>query len=229
MNISILIVFAITVLAGTITIASLEGAGKWIKYLLSFSGAYIFGLTVVHLLPETYELGTSVKYISLAILGGFFLQIVLEYFTQGIEHGHIHIHKEKPFPIMLFIALFIHAFFEGNLLGDESDSMDTWGYVFGLTIHKIPVAIVLGIILKAHFNKGISILLVTIFALATPLGSFLSSVLDENMVSVVNGVVAGSFLHISTTILFESTPDHKFDFKKFLLAIIGALASLLLL
>ena len=231
MNIGVLIVFLATALAGIITVHTIRSAGRWIKYLLSFSGAYIFGITIVHLLPETYQ-SEQVRYVPLYILGGFFLQIILEYFSQGVEHGHVHLQKENPFPFMLFLALFVHAFLEGNLLDDHNhySNQDLWSYVVGLSVHKIPVAIVLGIILKTHFKTSRSLLMIILFSLATPLGTWVSShMIDTGTVIMVNGIVAGSFLHISTTILFEATPDHKFDFPKFLLAIIGALASLLLL
>ena len=36
------------------------------------------------------------------------------------------------------------------------------------------------------------------------------------------GIVIGIFLHISTTILFESNVDHRFNFYKMIAIIIGA-------
>ena len=60
----------------------------WLKPLLAFSGAYLFTLTVTHLLPEAWQLvpgqGPRVGY---WVLAGFFGQVLLEVFSQGIEHG----------------------------------------------------------------------------------------------------------------------------------------------
>jgi hypothetical protein len=39
----------------------------------------------------------------------------------------------------------------------------------------------------------------------------------------VYAVVSGNFLHISTTIVFESSPEHRFNAKKMAVAIVGAL------
>jgi hypothetical protein len=38
-------------------------------------------------------------------------------------------------------------------------------------------------------------------------------------------LVSGNFLHISTTIVFESSPGHKFDARKMAVTIFGALAA----
>jgi uncharacterized membrane protein YadS len=37
----------------------------------------------------------------------------------------------------------------------------------------------------------------------------------------IMGVVIGIFLHISTTILFESSVDHKFNLKKMIAVLLG--------
>jgi zinc and cadmium transporter len=62
-----------------------------LKLVLSFSGAYLFAITILHLIPDVYKTGNTE--IGLFILGGFLLQIVMEQFSEGIEHGHIHMHK----------------------------------------------------------------------------------------------------------------------------------------
>ena len=35
-------------------------------------------------------------------------------------------------------------------------------------------------------------------------------------------LVSGNLLHISTTIVFESSPDHHFNARKLLIAVVGA-------
>jgi hypothetical protein len=37
--------------------------------------------------------------------------------------------------------------------------------------------------------------------------------------------VCGNFLHISTTIVFESSPEHRFNAKKMAVAVFGALVA----
>ena len=75
------------------------------KLLLSFSGAFLLALTLFDLLPEVYE-HLEVKRTGLFIMCGILLQIILEFFSKGAEHGHVHIHKnETVFPWLLFISL----------------------------------------------------------------------------------------------------------------------------
>src|SRR5688572_19972355 len=85
----------------------------FLKLLLSFSAAYLFAISLLHLIPEVYA--SQDKYIGLFVLIGFFLQIILEIFSEGIEHGHVHIHKEHlhSFPLAMMVGLCIHSFLEG--------------------------------------------------------------------------------------------------------------------
>lgn len=228
---SILIIFGITFITGVISFQLASKLGSWIKYLLSFSGAYLFGLTITHLLPEMYEKSAEFPLIPVLILGGFFFQLVLEQFSEGVEHGHIHLHDSSKFPFMLMVALMIHATLEGALLHEHGGHHDghAANYLFGLTIHKIPIAVVLAILLKNYLKKVVYvIMLLALFSLATPLGTFLTGLFDEQFETILMALVAGSFLHISTTILFESSPNHKFNLIKFVVALAGAGASFLI-
>ncbi len=97
------------------------------RLLLVFAGSYLFGITVIHILPELYHQPVGMELIGLFVLAGFFLQQVLEYFTSGIEHGHIHLqhehgqqhqahHHRQVSAIVLLTALCLHAFLEGAML-----------------------------------------------------------------------------------------------------------------
>ncbi len=61
-----------------------------------------------------------------------------------------------------------------------------------------------------------------------PAGYFFSNELStggignlQHYFNRIMGIVIGIFLHISTTILFESTEDHKFNLKKLLVVLAG--------
>ncbi len=227
------VIFFITLLAGITAYMLATQMKDWIKYLLSFSGAYLFGLTITHLLPEMYEHSGSQTWLPVCILIGFFVQLILEQFSRGVEHGHIHVHENERFPVMLLVSLLIHAIMEGALLSDHAHGghEDGFGlnYLFGLSIHKIPIAVVLAILLrKSKISRIGAIIVLVMFALATPVGTIASGYLTIEIGSVLMALVAGSFLHISTTILFESTPNHKFNLLKFMLALVGAATSFLI-
>jgi small basic protein len=59
----------------------------------------------------------------------------------------------------------------------------------------------------------------------TPLGLVFGSIFnvqtDNQYMSYLLAAVVGMFLHISTTIIFESSENHKFNFVKLLSIIFG--------
>src|SRR5690606_40772759 len=62
------------------------------RLLLSFSGAFLLALTLFDLLAEVYN-HVEAKQTGLFIMIGILLQTVLEFFSKGAEHGHVHIDK----------------------------------------------------------------------------------------------------------------------------------------
>lgn len=206
---------------------------NYLKLILSFSGAYLFAITVLHLIPHVYHANTtSPEVIGLYILGGFIFQLLLEQFSQGIEHGHIHHHENAGFPLGIMISLCLHAFLEGMPLVSGQQSK----LVFGIAIHHIPAAFALGsLLLSSTVKKQTIITMLVIFAAMTPLGFITSSMLSQGEIGNISqhfdkimAVVIGIFLHISTTILFESgsADHHKFNKKKMAAVFLGLAVSL---
>jgi zinc transporter ZupT len=196
-----------------------------LKLVLSFSGAYLFAITVLHLMPDVYSSGNP--QIGLFILGGFLLQIFMEQFSEGIEHGHIHKHSHQHFvfPLGIMISLCLHAFLEGMPLAKGQHKE----LVYGIALHHIPAAFALGSVLMENKLSKFSISsLLILFALMSPLGYWLSFEIGQGAIGNIEvyfdrimGVVIGIFLHISTTILFESSVDHKFNLKKVVAVLLG--------
>lgn len=188
------------------------------KLLLSFSGAFLLALTLFELLPEVYS-HLEAKKTGLFIMCGIMLQIVLELFSKGAEHGHVHIHKnETAFPWLLFISLCIHSFLEGFSIHDHNTM------VYGVLVHKIPIATLITMfLLQSNYTKIQVGSFLIVFALMTPLGTWISHTVTflADYVHIINAVVIGIFFHISTTILFESGDGHKFNFSKFISIILG--------
>ncbi|MGO3183770.1 MAG: ZIP family metal transporter [Aequorivita sp.] len=180
------------------------------EVFLAFSGAFLLSITVFELLPHVFE--TPSKSIGVYIMLGILLQISLEFFSKGAEHGHIHLHSEaKHFPWILFVSLSIHAFMEGFPISEDNNLL------VAIIIHKVPVAIILSFFfITAGYKRSTTLLFLFFFALMTPLGSYIST--HYNFVhqyeTQITAVVIGIFLHVSTTILFESSKDHKFNLSK---------------
>ena len=209
----------LAVVLGVIIAAISKDKKSWnTKLLLSFSGAFLLALTLFELLPEVYN-HLETKRTGLFIMCGILLQIVLELFSKGAEHGHVHIHKnETAFPWLLFLSLCFHSFLEGFPIHDHNDM------VFGVLIHKIPIAALISMFLfQSSFSKlKIGVFLV-VFTAMTPLGTLISNTanLSIEFAHSINAIVIGIFFHISTTILFESSDGHKFNLSKFIAIILG--------
>ena len=198
---------------------------RYTKLLLSFSGAYLLALTVFVLIPEVYhqhDHTLDFKYIGLFVIVGVLLQIVLEFFSHGAEHGHPgHLHTaHTAFPLSLFISLSIHSILEGFPLshGHNHD------LVYGIFVHKLPVAIVLTtFFVNSGINKWKTAFFFLIFSLMTPFGTYLSANVPQLIAyhSELSAIVIGIFLHISTVILFENAEGHRFNLLKFLSVCVG--------
>jgi len=198
---------------------------KNLKLVLSFSGAYLFGITVLHLIPDAYH-GND-NYVGVFILIGFLFQIVLEQFSEGIEHGHMHKpnHEHVAFPLGILISLCIHAFLEGMPLAEGNQNQLVWG----IALHHVPAAFALATVLLTNKqSKGKTISFVILFAIMAPTGYFVSNALStggignlQQYFNRIMGLVIGIFLHISTTILFESSSDHKFTVRKLIAVLVG--------
>lgn len=210
----------------------------WIRISLGFSGAYLLSVAILHLLPEVFE--HEQKSIPFFVLGGFFIQLIIEYFSKGMEHGHIHTHQDnhqqkgKIYTIMIGIG--IHGIIEGlPLSGAGFKHHEAVQNMYaGIILHHIPSAFVLVTMLKnAHFNIKQIVFILLLTSFAVPLGAILGKTLFQQSSSMyfdyLLAVVAGVFLHLSTTILFEAAePDHRYRFRKFMAVCIGiAMASLI--
>ncbi|MFC3416369.1 ZIP family metal transporter [Algoriphagus hitonicola] len=240
MGINFILLFLTAMVAGSLVFFAPKFRDKYFKLVLVFAGSYLFSITILHIIPELFTNGIDGSKMGLYILIGFLFQQLLEYLSSGIEHGHIHLHhhgqaKSGVFTVML--GLFIHAFLEGTLLSHGSliEDSDAMGHVhsgktvlLGIIMHKGPAAFALAAVLSSVLSKRWTLVLLTIFALASPLGMFASSffyesgLLDRNGIGVLYGLVAGGFLHISTTIFFESSPQHKLQVNKLLVSFFAA-------
>lgn len=198
---------------------------QYLTRLMAFSGAFLLSLTVLEILPEVYEAKTDYL-VGLFILGGILLQLVLELFSQGAEHGHIHEHNHNTgFPILLFTGLSIHALLEGLPI-EENNHM-----LWGILIHKIPESIMLTLFLiHSKINYKYIITCMAFFALMTPLGGYLAKHSEwVNLYQVpIHAVVIGVFLHLSTTLLFESNKNHSFNISKLVFILFGMLLAFIL-
>lgn len=223
---------------------------KWLNHLglmLTFGGAYLMGLVFLHLVPELFA--SQAPNAGWFVLAGFMLQLLLEFMSQGIEHGHFHEHKgnaHKSFPVMIFVSLCLHAFIEAMpLAGGVHDHghahqhihLASQSLLIGLVVHKFPVAMVLaGMLMGSNLKRAMQWLFVAIFGLMPVLGIVIGDGIIhafpegiDQFMTAMSGILIGILLHISTTILFESSDGHRFNFVKLMVVVAGmAIAALTL-
>ncbi|MEX1188473.1 MAG: ZIP family metal transporter [Bacteroidia bacterium] len=247
----LLLVFSVIASGGLVLIFKWKNQ-KILKLLLAYSGAFIFALCLFHLLPDVYTGLNNPTQAGWLIVAGFLIQLLLDYISGGIEHGHMHTeghhahhdhdhkhdhHHEHPvmqrFPWMLMIGLCTHAFIEGIPLLFNQSGGDLYTAII---FHNIPISITL-MTLFLISGKGVynSLAALIIFALMTPAGAVVAYYLfpeggaaADHFGLLALAFVIGIFLHISTTILFESDQNHRFNLLKLLTILLGIATVLIL-
>src|SRR6266478_5206605 len=209
---------------------------RHVKLLNAFTGAYLLCLTLLHLLPELYHshagpLARDDLRIGALILAGFFTQIALDFISIGVEHGHAH-HLHGRMPVGVLAGLCVHALVEAMALGNARTHFDPASrqlLLWSIVLHNFPVSIaLLGMLLQAGLSRGRSLGFLGLFAAMAPLGMFMSG--HTGLAAHTRELMAfviGIFMHISTTILFESSDIHRFKMAKLGAIILGVVLGIL--
>ena len=224
----LLLLFLLTSIGGAIPLFLKEFKASWMTLMLAFSGSFLLSITLIHLLPEaSHELGEKA---GVYVLLGFLIQLVLQRLSHGVEHGHIHETSDHHHAILpIFIGLSIHAFMEGIPLGFNYTSGATLPSIFlGVAAHKLPEAITLCSLLLISGTKTNKWLILVLFALMSPVSAMLAMYYGQkfqfvsSLLVYIIPLVIGSFLHISTTVLYESgTQHHQLSRQKVIAVLLG--------
>ncbi len=226
---------------GIIFLLTKKQSGTGLKLLLSFSAAYLLGLALLHLFPDLFA--ADIPNAGYYVLAGFMLQVILDFFSHGVEHGHAHTHRHagSRFFFTVMASLWIHAFIEGMPFGAPyeghghdhghegmvHDHRST--LLLGISLHKITEALVFtALLVNSGWKKARAFFWLVVFALIAPAGALCHFLLHESewsgvedLAPRVTGVLIGILLHVSTTIIFESEEGHRFNWMKFLSIIVG--------
>lgn len=207
---------------------------EFLSILLSFSGAYLLGTVVIHLLPQIFHVPHDSEahghdhITAIFILAGFFIQLIIVQFTRGLEHGHLHLHDEHNggYVAGVVFGLSVHAFMEGIPLSSGAEG-EIQPVFQAILIHKVPEAFALATVLFFSLRKSwVSLVFLLLFTAMTPLGSTIGQMITENHMLTYNrliAIVTGSLVHISTTIIFEASGKaHKISLYKFAAIVVGA-------
>jgi len=209
---------------------------SWLRLILAFSAAYLFSLSIMHLLPQAYS-GGNMKMVGLFIVIGFCVQLLIDTFSAGIEHGHVHLHGDNcqtHLPYGIIIGLCLHSFLEGlPVYNINSVTKINYQLVLGLGIHNIPITIAFATLLGEHEKSRMKrYFILLLFSLMSPLGLltgylfYFAGLHDYLRFSnQAYALVIGIFLHISTAILFESGEQHKYNSTKVVAMLLGIMVA----
>ena len=105
------------------------------------------GFLFLHLVPEAYSYSSKVNIVGIFVLGGFLVQILLEYISMGLEHGHVHIaghckgHDHvKALPWAALVSLCVHALLESMPLV-EGVGMENHVHKMGMAIYHVHITL----------------------------------------------------------------------------------------
>lgn len=198
------------------------------KLFLSFSGAFLFGIAITELFPELFMKGP--QQVAYWVLAGFLLQLFLDFLSGGIEHGHVQSGKvpSKGPPYALLFGLSFHSFLESVPLG-EGGALEGMQLLIGLGVHKIPVSLALAaLLLNSGMKRSVLWIAFSSFSLTAPLGVLLGYIAPQLFADLPGhfsfyllALVLGIILHVSTTILFESSEGHRLDGLKLIAVLAG--------
>ncbi len=169
--------------------------------LLTLSGGFLLAVTLSEMLPESYV--SMGKQAAFWVVVGWLIQIVIESFSQGFEHGHAAHFTDQNRRIVI-TALFVHAIFDG--IPARSHPY----FLYAVLLHKIPISFMLvGLLMRERVSKMQLFLSLGVFAAAAPLGAYLDTLywFVKNQRAIL-ATASGAFLQISATILLESTGKH---------------------
>lgn len=206
---------------------------KFISHTVIFSGSFLLGIALFGLMPELFD---NISQAGLWIVLGFLFQIFLERFTGGLGHGHIHSHDIPKSELVLFTGLMLHALLEGYSAG-LSNYLSPGiisGMVAGIAIHEIPAAFSLSVLMHSKWKRSAYVMFfLVLYVFATPVGYMTGvfvhseSIISENLSQIITAIIAGTFLHISTTIVFENSFKKQDAYGKWILIISGLAVSYL--
>ena len=170
---------------------------RHVKLLNAFTGAYLLCLTLLHLLPELYHSlpGAAPR-------------------------------DDLRIGALILAGLCVHALVEAMALGNPATHYDPASrkmLLWSIVLHNFPVSIaLLGMLLQSGMKRTTALALLGLFAAMAPLGLSLSAhtALAGNSRELMAFVI-GIFMHISTTILFESSDIHRFNLAKLVAIAVG--------
>lgn len=116
-------------------------------------------------------------------------------------HAHGHNHPSAATPLILLVAMGVHATFEGLALGLRKEFKSFAGFLMAILFHKWAEALAVGVsMFKAKVPKFQAFIYLAIFSLLTPAGVGLGIVFSDaepKLKAIMLAVSSGTFVYIA--------------------------------
>ena len=204
-------IISTSVVAGGLIPMALSKTRQHLHLLLSFSAGLMLGATLIHLLPESFELmGKEAPF--WVLLGFLFLYAFEKFVTVHIcEALECEVHTMG---IAAIVGISAHALTDGIALGSGL-LVNKLGFVVFLTIffHKLPEAFALTtILIHAEHGRSRIILFNLLLMAMVPAGALIVYLVigtgNLHFTGMALAFSAGTFLHISLSDLLPEVHKH---------------------
>jgi len=211
-------------LAATVVIAGVSIAlaalfafrllGRFVNRMVSFSIGVLLATAFLHMIPEAFASGASVRELCMVMLAGLFAFFFLEkiavyrhsHHFEGDGHHHAHghdAHEAGSGGVLVLIGGAVHNFSDGIVIAGAFLASPWVGLAATLSIlaHEIPHKIGDFIVLiNAHVPRGRAIVYASLASSAIVIGGIVGLVFLERMtvlIPFVLVVAAANFIYIS--------------------------------
>jgi zinc transporter ZupT len=200
-------------------------------YFMSFAAGVLISVTLLHVMPEAYEMNEQAP---IFILAGFLgLYLISRFLSVGDNHAQTT--TNVSIGIIPMIGIGIHSFIDGVIYTVTFNVSIFTGVLaaIGMVLHEFPEGIITFILLeRGGFSRRKAIIWSVIAAaITTPLGTLLSypfiADLEQNILGMLLSLSAGALLYVGATHLLPLVQNEK---KKYTLIslIIGVIVAVII-
>lgn len=212
----------LSTLLGTIPIFFKTKTNKIIISSLSFAAGVMITVSIIDLIPEginylhkTYKLFPTILILSIFIVIGIITSMTIDKYINHKREGELY-----KIGLISMIAIILHNIPEGiaTYLSGEYNIKLGLSLAIAIALHNIPEGISISIPLYySKKSRGKAILYTLTSALSEPFGAllayiFLSKIINDNIMGIIMGLIAGIMIQIS---FYELLPgSYKYKNKK---------------
>lgn len=188
-------------LAGGITLLYWRKLTNYVLELTSFAAGVLIAISILDLIPESYQAGDQ-EAVSLLILAGILFLFFLERTSVWFHHHH-EPHEHHPAMIGVWFGDTLHNFIDGVAIGTSFLLGNNLGIATAVAvgIHELPQEIAdFSLYVKAGYSRAKTIGLNILSSFSTLLGAVLVYVFGEKIAGgelYILGFTAGMFLYIA--------------------------------